>query len=160
MAELTLTDLSPTSKTTIRAADDTAAAAALGLTFGSSERRDGDLIVRIRPDEWLVVGTTTTVDAIDLSGFASRIDATHSRLLFRLTGEESAKAMEKVCSLDFGSDMTPNGSCAGASVAQVSADVVRDDVGDTRSYLLLADISYRQYLFEAITDAVEEFRTG
>jgi len=160
VAELILTDLSATTKTTVRAGDDTAAAATLGLTFGSSERRDGDLVIRIRPDEWLVIGSTTTVDSLDLSGFASRIDSTHSRLLFRLTGDAAAKAMEKVCSLDFGDHMTPNGACAGASVAKVGADIIRDDVDATRSYLVLADTSYRSYLYDAITDATAEFQAS
>lgn len=158
MDDLTLTDLSATTKTTIRAADDTAAAASLGLQFGSSERRDGDLVVRIRPDEWLVIGSTTTVDALDLTGFASRVDTTHSRLLFRLTGDAAAKVMEKICSVDFGDHMTPNGACAGASVAKVGCDIVRDDVDGVRSYLILADTSYRTYLHAAVTDAMTEFR--
>ena len=161
MAELLLTDLSSTTKTTVRAADDTAAAATLGLSFGASERRDGDLVVRIRPDEWLVIGSTAAVDALDMNGFASRIDATHGRLLFRLSGDAAAKVMEKVCSLDFGDHMTPNGACASASVAKVGCDIVRDDVPDgghgTRSYLLLADTSYRSYLAGAIGDAMTEF---
>lgn len=158
VAELTLTDLSPTTKTTIRAADDTAAAADLGLGFGSSARRDGDLVARIRPDEWLVIGSTTTVDALDMTGFASRVDATHSRLLFRLTGTAAPKVLEKVCSLDFGDHMTPDGACASASVAKVGCDIIRDDVDDVRSYLLLADTSYRSYLHAALTDAMVEFR--
>lgn len=167
VVDLTLTDLSSTTKTTIRAADDTAAAAALGLSFGASEHREGDLVGRIRPDEWLVIGSTTTVDVLDMSGFVSRVDATHSRLLFRLSGDAAAKVMEKICSLDFGDHMTPNGACAGASVAKVGCDIIRDDVTRNdvahngpaqRSYLILADTSYRAYLFDALTDAMAEFR--
>ncbi|GJM39692.1 MAG: hypothetical protein DHS20C19_30590 [Acidimicrobiales bacterium] len=158
MADLTLTDLTATTKTTVRAADDTAVAAALRLTFGSAaQAENGDLVVRIRPDEWLVLGTTATVDGLDLTGFASRIDTTHSRLLFRLTGSAAGSVMEKVCSLDFADHMTPNGACAGASVAKVTCDVVRDDVSGVRSYLLLADTSYRDYLRGALQDAMTEF---
>ena len=70
--------------------------------------------------------------------------------------------MEKICSLDFGDHMTPDGACAGASVAKVTCDIVRDDVSsgstaDVRSYLLLADTSYRAYLHGAIDDATAEF---
>lgn len=157
MADLVFTDLSTTTKTTIRAGDGTAAAAALGLSFGASERRDGDLVVRIRPDEWIVIGSTTAVDALDMNGFVSRVDATHGRLLFRLSGDAAAKVMEKICSIDFGDHMTPNGACVSASVAEVGCDLVRDDVDGVRSYLLLADTSYRGYLQEAIGDAMTEF---
>lgn len=158
MDDLALTDLSSTTKTTIRAADDTAAAAALGLSFGTRARVDGDLVVRIRPDEWLVIGSTATVDELDMDGFVSRVDTTHSRLLFRLTGDAAAGVMEKVCSLDFGDHMTPDGASAGASVAKVGCDIVRDDVDGVRSYLILADTSYHGYLEGAITDAMVEFR--
>lgn len=160
MADLELTDLSATPKTTIRAADDTAAAIALGLPFGTAARRDdGDLVAHIRPDEWLILGTTTTVDALDLTGFASRIDATHSRLLFRLTGGDAARALEKVCSIDFGDHMTPNGACVGASVAKVTCDLIRDDVDRTPSYLVVGDTSYHDYLWAVLDDAAAEFRT-
>lgn len=158
MPDVIFTDLTPTTKTTIRAADDTTAAGALGLTFCSAARRDnGDLVARIRPDEWLVLGSTATADDLDLSDFASRIDTTHSRLLFRLTGHAAVKVLEKLCSLDFADPMTPNGACAGASVATVTCDLIRDDVDGTRSYLLLCDTSYRGYLRDAIDDAMAEF---
>lgn len=158
MDEPTLTDLSPTTKTTIRAADGTPAATALGLSLGRSERRGGDLIARIRPDEWLVIGSTATVDALDLAGFASRVDATHSRLMFRLSGRAAARVLAKVCSLDFGDHMTPNGACAGGLLAGIGCDVIRDDVDGLRSYLLLGDTSYHAYLHTALADAIVEFR--
>ena len=41
-----VTHLDPMSKASVRAADDTAAAAALGLTFGSAEQRGDTLVVR------------------------------------------------------------------------------------------------------------------
>ena len=59
MVEITHLDASPDThvpKASVRAADGTAAAAALGLTFGSSEQRGDTLVVRIRPDEWYLLG--------------------------------------------------------------------------------------------------------
>ena len=44
--------------------------------------------------------------------------------------------------------------------AKVGADLIRDDVDGTRSYLVLADTSYRDYLFAAISDATAEFGLG
>ena len=59
MVALTPLDASPAThvpKASVRAADNTAAAAALGLNFGSSEQRGNTLVVRIRPDEWYLLG--------------------------------------------------------------------------------------------------------
>ncbi len=158
---ITLTDESARGKASVRAAHDTAAAAALGLTFGSAERRDDLLVVRIRPDEWMVLGEAETVSSyvggLDLAGYASSVDITHSRLLFRLTGDDAARALEKVCSIDFADHMTPDQGCTGGSVAKVSCDLVRDDQDGTRSYLILCDRSFGQYLFDALVDAKREF---
>lgn len=163
---VTLTDESSMTKASVRAADDTAAASALGLAFGSAEHRGDVFVARIRPDEWMVFGAADMVVAmiaeLDLGGYASTVDITHSRLMFRVTGGEAAKVMEKVCSLDFSDHMAPNGSCAGASVAKVGCDVIRDDIvgadGATiRSYRILCDRSFGQYLFDALVDAKAEF---
>lgn len=156
-----LTDESATAKASVRAAADTPAATALGLAFGSAERRDAVHVVRIRPDEWMVLGDTDAVAGyigeLDLSGFASTVDITHSRLMFRLTGDDAARVMEKVCSIDFADHMTPDGACTGASVAKVSCDLFRDDVDGVRSYRILCDRSFGQYLFDALIDAKREF---
>ena len=46
--------------------------------------------------------------------------------------------------LDFGDHMTPNGACAGASVAKVGCDLIRDDVDGVRAYLHDDTIYYVQ----------------
>ncbi len=161
-----LTDESATTKVIVRASDDTPAADALGLDFGSSEARGDVLVSRIRPDEWMVLGpasaTASLVGDLDLTGYASTVDITHSRLMLRLTGRDAAKVMEKVCSIDFTDKMTPHGACVGASVAKVGCDLIRDDqsLGEgplERSYLILCDRSFGQYLFDALLDAKSEF---
>lgn len=154
-------DESSTTKANIRAAEGTPAAAALGLTFGHAEHRGSTFIARIRPDEWMIFGAAeairATLSALDLAGHASYVDISHSRLMFRVTGELAPKAMEKVCNLDFSEQMTPNGACAGASVAKVSCDVMRDDLDGVRSYRILCDRSFGQYLMDALIDAKAEF---
>ncbi len=156
-----LADDSAVTKASVRAADGTAAASALGLTFGSAETRGDVLVARTRPDEWIVFGTSEAVTAyvgdLDLSGYASTVDITHSRLMFRITGSVAAKALEKVCSVDFSDPMTPDGACVGASVARVGCDIIRDDIDEVPSYRILCDRSFGQYLFDALVDAKAEF---
>jgi len=158
---ITLADESATAKASVRAAGDTAAAAALGLSFGSSETRGDVLVCRTRPDEWMIFGTAEAVGAhqadLDLTGYASTVDITHSRLMFRITGTLATKALEKVCSIDFSDSMTPNGACVGATVAKVGCDIIRDDIDATPSYRILCDRSFGQYLFDVLIDAKAEF---
>jgi heterotetrameric sarcosine oxidase gamma subunit len=97
------------------------------------------------------------IGELDLSGYASTVDVTYSRMMLRVTGTDAAKTMEKVCNLDFSDSMTPDGACAGASVAKVGCDVIRNDVEGVRSYRILCDRSFGQYLYDALIDSAAEF---
>lgn len=146
-------------KASVRAADDTPAAAALGLAFGSAEQRGDTLVVRIRPDEWYLLGdgADAMADGLDLSGYASTVDVSHSRHAIRVTGDHAADTLAKLCSADFGDAMTPNGAAWGNSIAGVTCDIVRDDIAGVRSYLLLFDGSFASYFLGALEDAASEF---
>jgi sarcosine oxidase gamma subunit len=86
----------------------------------------------------------------------SVVDVTHGGCVFRLTGAESHRILEKICAIDLGEAVTPDGSCFRSSVARVICDVVRDDVDGARSYLLHGDRSSGQYLFDTLLDAGAE----
>lgn len=156
-----LTDESSLTKVSVRAQ---VGASLFGVDFARAVRRDGVLIAGIRPDEWLLLGDAAEVEALvvgaGLDVSVNRIDITHSRMCLRLTGVRCASALEKVCSLDFDDMMFPDGATGSASVAKVSSDLVRDDVGDEPSYLILADRSFGQYLYDAVHDATTEFSTS
>ena len=154
----TLTDESSLTKVSVRAQVGTSL---LGVDFTRTARRDGVLIAGIRPDEWLLLGNAADVEALlagtEFDSSVNQIDITHSRLCLRLSGVRSASALEKVCSLDFDDMMFPDGATGSASVAKVSSDLIRDDINDEPSYLILADRSFGQYLYDAIHDATTEF---
>lgn len=158
-APLTLSDLSSTGKTILRA--DPSAAARVGVGFGASVAAGDLLVCGQRPGEWMLMGPTADAqafaDGLGLDGFYSVVIHTHSRALFRLTGERAASVLEKVCSLDWSDDMTPDGAAASATVARVVCDIVRNDVSGVRSYLIACDRSFGQYLFDALVDAGWEF---
>ena len=160
---LALSDQSSTHKTLVRADTDSAAAEALGVAFGQS-RRDGALVCGTRPGEWLLLGSAEECaaisDALDTSGHVTVVNFTHGRALFRLTGADAARAMEKVSNLDWSDPMTPDGAVVSGSVAKTGADIIRDDVDGVRSYLLACDRSFGQYLFDALLDAGDEFGIG
>lgn len=92
-----------------------------------------------------------------MDGHASVVDWTHGRAAFRLSGAPAASALEKVCSIDWSDNMTPDGAVVSASVAGAGCDIVRNDATGAPSYLILCDRSFGQYLFDAILDACAEF---
>ncbi len=151
---LTLADESALTKVSVRGAD-------MGVPFGASEQRGDVLVVGSRPDEWTLLGDVDAVAAVvaglDLSGFASTTDITHTRLCVRLTGTDTTKALEKVCGIDLSDAMTPNGAAFGASVAKVTCDVVRDDIDGVPSYRFLTDRSFGQYFWDVLRDCAAEF---
>ncbi len=160
-ATLVLSDVSSLAKLVVRADDDTAAAQQMAVGFGSSRMQGDVLIAAQRPTEWLLIGAADMVGplaaSIDRSGHVSTIDHTHSRAMFRLSGSDATRLLEKVCSIDWDDAMTPDGAVVSASVAKVTCDIVRNDQDGARSYLLACDRSFAQYLFDALLDAGSEF---
>lgn len=161
----TLTDCSDMAKVLIHADPSGAVADRLAVPFGRS-RRDGDgtLVLRVRPAQWLLfagpgragelVGHWEAA-AAETGEFASVIDVTPGRTLLRLTGASTPALLAKICALDLAS--AADGSALRSSVAKVNAEIVRDDTGGRRSYLLACDRSYGRFLTEAINDAGAEF---
>ncbi len=160
-AALVLADESARTKVIIRAAAGTPARATLAQPFGGSRSTADVLIAGIRPDEWIVLGDASEVNAwvtaMSSDGHVSEVDWTHGRAQFRLTGERATSALEKVCGLDWSDPMTPDGAATSGSVAKVTCDIIRNDIDGVPSYLILCDRSFGQYLFDALLDAGDEF---
>ena len=146
-------------KASVRAAIDTPAASTLSLPFGAAEQRGDTLVARIRPDEWYLLGDGAPAMAagLDLTGFASTVDISHSRHAVRVSGAHAADTLAKLCSTDFADDMSPNGAAWGSPIASVTCDIIRDDRSGERSYLLLFDGSFAAYFIGALQDAAAEF---
>lgn len=163
--DLTLTDASATAKWLVRAGAEGPTAERLGARFGMSRAAAGGaLVLGSRPGEWIILGTPGEVDAAvaDLDGlneqeFMTALDWTHGRAMFRVTGAEAARMLEKVCGIDWSDHMTPDGAVLSASVALTACDLARNDVDGTPSYLVFCDRSFGQYLFDALIDAGNEF---
>ncbi|MGI9605597.1 MAG: sarcosine oxidase subunit gamma [Acidimicrobiales bacterium] len=163
-AALTLADETDKAKMIVRTPDGTAARSSLSVDFASSKTIDGVLVAGSRPDEWMLIGdaaaVASMVDELPVDGHVSTIDWTHGRAIFRLTGESAPSALEKVCGLDLSESMTPDGAVTSGSVASVTCDMIRNDVSGIRSYMILVDRSFGQYLFDALLDAGDEFGIG
>ncbi|MEO2170770.1 MAG: hypothetical protein ABGY25_03590 [Acidimicrobiales bacterium] len=159
---VTVADAASTTKVQVRAAADTAAAAALGVSYGRSQRRpDGTLVCGTRPDEWTIYGAAGQAAAISATvptdGFVTVIDITHGRAMLRISGSNATSALNKICNLDLGDELTPNGAVFSASVGSVGCDLVRDDQGGQTSFLIGCERSFGRFLFVAVVDACTEF---
>lgn len=169
-AELTITDCTPLTKVQVRAPIGGQAAALLGVRFGRSARdAAGTLVVGSGPGEWLLLAPPGQAQALEPHAVAARapgesvtwVDLTHGRALIRLAGPRGPGVLAKLCGIDLGDDITPDGAAFRTSVAALATDVIRDDLagpdGRTRSYLLHCERSSGQYLFDAVLRAGAEF---
>ena len=159
---VTVGDAASTTKVQVRAGADTAAAAALGVSYGSSQHRpDGALVCGTRPDEWTIYGAAGQAAAISATipteGFVTVIDITHGRAMLRISGLNATSALSKICNLDLGNELTPNGAVFSASVGGVGCDLVRDDQNGETSFLIGCERSFGRFLFIAVVDACTEF---
>ena len=170
-AELTITDCTPLTKVQLRAPIGGRAAAAVGVRFGRAAADGaGTLVVGSGPGEWLLLAAPG--QALEPERIAAQapgepvtwVDLTHGRALIRLTGSPGPRLLAKLCGIDLGDDITPDGAAFRTSVAALATDVIRDDVvrsadgpERTRSYLLHCERSSGQYLFDAMLRAGAEF---
>lgn len=164
---LRLADDSALAKVSVRASPRGRVATRIGVPFGSAARDDrGTLVIGSGPGEWFLLGDIGTAVEIadrldrDDDGLVSVVDITHGRALMRLSGAAAADLLSKVCAVDLTERMTPNGSAFRSSVAKLTTDVIRDDVGTTPSYVLHCERSSGQYLFDALLDAGAELGIG
>lgn len=163
--EFTITDCCPLTKIQVRAPIGGQAAAALGVPFGRAARDPaGRLVVGSGPGEWLLLAAPGRSADLDPDALAapgecvSWVDQTHGRALVRLSGSAGPRVLAKLCGIDLGEDITPDGAAFRTSLAALATDVIRDDLpGPTRSYLLHCERSSGQYLFDAVLRAGAEF---
>jgi heterotetrameric sarcosine oxidase gamma subunit len=164
-ADLRIMDCTPLAKVLVRASTGGEVARMLGVPFGRAARDEhGTLVAGSGPGEWLLLAppgasavVSGRVEGVPDQELVSVFDATHGRALMRVTGARASDLLAKVCGVDFSEEVTPDGAAFRSSVAKLVTDVVRDDRGGERSYLLHCERSSGQYLFDALIDAGDEF---
>jgi sarcosine oxidase, subunit gamma len=176
-APLTIADHSPLAKVHVRAPWNGAMAKALGVPFGRTGRDPSDpshgewLIVGSGPGEWFVLappGAAAPVAdwleklAADAAPeeFVSVVDLTHGRALVRITGQDAAELLARLCGADLHDEMAPDGAALRSAVAGVATDIIRDDRAGLPSYLLHCERSSGQYLFGALVSAGQSLGIG
>jgi sarcosine oxidase subunit alpha len=140
VADLALTDVSPTPKWRAFSGYE-------AIRPGTSQRTRDGLVWSVSPGEWTVLGDRPD-EAVDL---------THVRAMFRLTGAAASTLINRVCALDLGDGMFPDGAAARTSFAGVATEIVREDEDGRPSYLIFPSSSFSTYLRDVILDAGAEF---
>jgi heterotetrameric sarcosine oxidase gamma subunit len=153
---LTLTDCTPLAKVAVASRS----AELRGVRFGRAAREeDGTLVVGCGPGEWLLIGPPGQAAALaaKIGPDATWVDLTHGRALVRLTGEKSTSVLAKLTAADLHDDLVPDGAALRTAAATVATDIIRDDGGGSRSYLLHCERSVGQYLFDALLQAGAQY---
>lgn len=167
-AVLRLIDCTPLAKLLARGDGEGRFHARFGVGFGAARLLGPDLLViGWGPGEWTLLGppgaearlaSVAALDRDDGGGeFLSVTEVTHGHALMRLAGTAAAALLAKICAIDLGDDVTPNGAAFRSSVAKLVTEVVRHDRDGEPSYLLQCDRAFGQYLFDAVLDAGTEF---
>jgi len=165
-------DLSPLARTGFKAKDTPAWLSGLGVRHPDAPNRarqqdDGALVARLSADEHFILS-----DLAGRSDLVSRLDGAwvidaerrcypmpraHSHCWFVLTGRHTPEMLAKVCGVDLRPQKFANGWVAQTSVARLNAIVIRNDIGETTAYYLLADSASADYLWPCLLDAMDEF---
>ncbi|MGI9610860.1 MAG: sarcosine oxidase subunit gamma family protein [Acidimicrobiia bacterium] len=160
-ARLRLNDASELSKVIVKGAPGTNLSTQLSaISPGQSASRRTVRIGSARPNEWLYLGPIDAVAAavadLDLSGHTAVTDVTHARSAVRISGTASIDLLQRCCSVDFSDAMFPDEAMATAAVAAVRCDIIRDDVANDRSYIIVFDRSYADYMTAVLGDIFTE----
>jgi len=114
------------------------------VPIGKAHRSEEGLVFCIAPGEWIELGAgEPPADAVDM---------THVRAMFRLNGPGSRTVLEQLCALDLSDSMTPNDAAARTLVAATACELVRDDVDQELSYLLLVSRSFARHLWDRLIE--------
>lgn len=111
------------------------------VPLGRAAATDDGLVFSISPGDWMVIGGPAPQGAVDL---------THVRAMFRLSGPGARTLLEHLCAIDLGDQMMPNRGAARTLVAGVATELVRDDIDDAPSYLVLMSRSFARSVWDRL----------
>ncbi|MFT6048003.1 MAG: glycine cleavage system aminomethyltransferase T, partial [Arenicella sp.] len=85
------------------------------------------------------------------------LERADSHACFALLGDKVPEMLAKVCAVDMRLHKFAQLSIAQTSIAKINGILLRADQGQTPCFYLLADLSSAQYLWECLSDAMQEF---
>jgi sarcosine oxidase subunit gamma len=121
------------------------------------------LTCRLAPTEALILGDGAMVDQLETACAREKPDGCYampradSHAWFRIAGSDAARMLAKMCGVDLRPHKFDNLEIVQTIVARLSAIVVREDIGETLAYHLLADSASALYLWDCLVEAMTEF---
>ena len=79
-----------------------------------------------------------------------------SHACFGLTGENVSDLLAHLCGIDMRPQKFNNLSIVQTSITRVASIVIRNDIADTCTYLLLTDSSSAEYLWDCLIDVIRK----
>lgn len=132
----------------------------------SGDEHSGEIhIARLTAERVLVLGASDARESLlrSFSGCASDFgcahvtDLTSAFAAIRLTGPSSAEVLKKICPLRLDGGGLAPGRCTQTPVARVSAVIMRDDLMDLMSYLILVSRDHGEYVWKSLMSAGEGY---
>lgn len=132
---------------------------------------DGSLIIRLGITEFLILTDpnhrgelsvqltseweATNFESIDMRTFYLPRQDSHA--CFLICGEYAPQLFAKLCAVDLRANHFPNLNVVQTTVARLGSIIIRNDLPDTLSYLILTDSTSAEYLWDCIIDTGQEF---
>ena len=128
----------------------------LPLSSNSSRATSDGEILRLAPNEWLLVAGATSrwSEAISIEG-ATLTDISHGRVIILVSGDKVLDALAKGCPVDLHPDQFPPGMCVQTSIAKISVILHRGQSGD--EYALYVPRSYAGSFWHWLTESAREY---
>ncbi len=149
--------------------DDAAARDALALSLGmalpatcETTRRDGQVLIGLGPDEWLLLCPKAPETAETLGvGLANQLvgvtDVSDNFITLFVRGPHALDLLSKGVPIDLHPDVFPPGRSAQTLMAKAEVILYRGVDDWAESYMLLCRPSFAQYVFAWLEDAAQEY---
>ncbi len=129
-------------------------------------QEDGSLAARLAPTEVLLLANLdgggpfaalAAAWSMDDGPGAYPVPRQGASAWFLVSGRHAPAMFAKLCGVDLRPEAFAELAVAQTSVARLGAIVIRDDLGPTSAYHLLADSASASYLWACLLDAMDEF---
>ncbi len=113
-------------------------------------------ILKLGPDEWLLVGDagTSWSEKMVLSG-ATLTDVSHARIVIKVDGDQSREMLAKGCAIDLHPQQFPAGTCVQSSIAKIN--VILHRPRNDNGFMLYSARSYAGSFWYWLTAAAKEY---
>ncbi len=132
-----------------------------------TQQKDGSVVARLSNDESLILSDLNVEStlpsmlqkswSLETTKRVYPLPRRDSHCWFALTGEHAPATLAKVCGVDMRTHKFAEGSVAQTSLARVNAIILRNDLATTTCLFILSDVSFTEYLWDALLDAAAEF---